>query len=205
MNFLKDYSVIKRIFDIVLAYIGLIVFSPFWVLFSLLIWLEDGPPIFYLQDRVGKAGRVFKSIKFRSMIPGAENGLGPVQAKEKDPRVTKVGRFLRATAMDELPQLINILKGDMSFVGPRALRPVEIEVSDTSCVAKDIFHIPGFKTRARVRPGLTGVAQIFASRSLAREEKFRYDLWYIDNMSLWLDIKLIVKSVLVTFRARWDI
>lgn len=194
----------KRIFDIFLSCLGLILSFPFWIIFSLAILLEDKGPIFYFQDRVGKDGKIFKSIKFRSMKVDAEKNIGPVQARENDLRVTKTGKYLRKTAMDELPQLLNILKGEMSFVGPRALRPMEIESSDSSC-AKNISQIPGFKMRSSIRPGLTGVAQVFASRSLAREEKFKYDLWYIDNMSFWLDIRLIVKSILTTFRARWDL
>ncbi len=194
----------KRIFDFCLALIGLFMSSPLWLLFGLAVSLEDRGQIFYSQERVGKNGKNFGSIKFRSMIPQAEKGLGPIQAKKNDPRDTKIGRIMRKTAMDEFPQLINILKGEMSFVGPRALRPMETESADPSS-AKDIFHIPGFEKRSSIRPGLTGVAQVFASRSLAREEKFKYDLWYVDNMSFWLDMKLIAKSVLVTFKAKWDI
>ncbi len=193
----------KRIFDFSLALVGLFVSLPLWFVFGLIIWLEDRGPVFYSQDRVGKGGMIFRSIKFRSMIFDAEKDLGPVQAKKNDPRITKMGSFLRKTAMDELPQLLNILKGDMSFVGPRALRTVEIESADSSC-AKTIFQIPGFKKRSSIQPGLTGAAQVFASRSLPREEKFKYDLWYVDNMSFWLDIRLMVKSLFTTFRAKWD-
>jgi len=195
---------VKRIFDFFLALIGLFMSLPLWFIFALAIWLEDKGSVFYFQERVGKNGEIFKSIKFRSMIPEAEKNLGPVQARKNDPRDTRIGRILRKTAMDELPQLVNILKGEMSFVGPRALRPMETEPTDALRV-RDIFHIPGFKKRASIRPGLTGVAQVFASRSLAREEKFKYDLWYIENMNFWLDIRLIFKSILVTLKARWDI
>lgn len=177
---------------------------PLWFIFVLAIWFEDRGPIFYFQERVGKDGKIFKSIKFRSMIPEAEKNLGPIQAKKNDPRDTKIGRILRKMAMDELPQLINILNGEMSFVGPRALRPRETEPTDSSSV-KDIFHVPGFEKRSSIRPGLTGVAQVFASRSLLRQEKFKYDLWYIDNMNFWLDIKLIAKSIQITLKAGWDI
>jgi len=194
----------KRIFDFSLALIGLFISLPLWFIFGLAIWFEDGGPIFYFQERVGKDGKIFKSIKFRSMIAEAEKNLGPMQAKENDPRNTRIGRILRKTAMDELPQLVNILKGEMSFVGPRALRPMETEPTDAWRV-RDIFHIPGFEKRASIQPGLTGVAQVFASRNLPREEKFKYDLWYIENMNFWLDIRLIAKSILVTLKARWDI
>ena len=202
MKFLGNYSVLKRIFDISLSFLGLAIFSPLWIIFSLVIFLEDRGPIFYIQERVGKGGRIFKGFKFRSMAPDAEEGRGPVQAIENDPRVTKIGRLLRKTAMDELPQLLNIFKGDMSFVGPRALRLVETEADGTS---RNVFEIPGFQERSAILPGLTGTAQVFASRSLLREGKFKYDLWYIDNMSLWLDIWLILKSISITLRARWDI
>jgi len=204
MNFFKDYSVQKRAFDIFLSGSGIIFSFPLWGLFAFAIWLEDRSPVFYLQERVGLNGKIFKSIKFRSMIPQAEKDSGPIPAKLNDPRNTKIGKILRATAMDELPQLINILKGDMSFVGPRALRPEEGELSDPS-KTRSIFEIPGFEIRSRVRPGLTGVAQIFASRNLAPEEKFKYDLWYINNMNFRLDIKLVAKSFLVTLKAKWDI
>ena len=197
-------NLMKRIFDFSLALAGLFISLPLWFIFGLIIWLEDRGQVFYLQERAGKGGKIFRSIKFRSMIFDAEKGLGPVQAKENDPRVTKLGGFLRKTAMDELPQLLNILKGDMSFVGPRALRTMEIESADSSSV-KPIFQIPGFKKRSSIRPGLTGAAQVFASRNLAREEKFKYDLWYVDNLGFWLDIRLIVRSVVTTFRAKWDI
>ncbi len=194
---------LKRAFDYSLALLGLFIFSPLWLIFSWAIWLEDRGSLYYIQDRVGKGSRIFRGIKFRSMVPDAEKGVGPVQAKENDPRVTKLGGFLRKTAMDELPQLLNILKGDMSFVGPRALRTMEIELADPAC-AKAIFQIPGFKKRSSIRPGLTGAGQVFATRRLVREEKFKYDLWYVDNMSFWLDIRLIVRSVVTTLRAKWD-
>lgn len=193
----------KRIFDFSLALIGLFMSLPLWFIFTLAIWFEDRGPIFYFQDRVGKGGRIFKGMKFRSMMPDAEKNLGPVQAKKNDPRDTRIGRILRKTAMDELPQFINILKGEMSFVGPRALRPLEIESTDVSKV-RNIFEIPGFQKRSSIKPGLTGAAQVFASRNLPREEKFKYDLWYVENMSFWLDIKLIAKSILTTLKARWD-
>ncbi|MCX5703934.1 MAG: sugar transferase [Candidatus Omnitrophica bacterium] len=194
---------IKRVFDFSLALIGLFASLPLWFIFSLAIWFEDRGPVYYIQERVGENASVFKSIKFRSMKPDAEKGLGPVQAKENDPRATRIGSFLRKTAMDELPQLLNILKGDMSFVGPRALRPIETESVGSSSVIF-ISQIPGFQKRSSVSPGLTGVAQVSASRNLTREEKFKYDLWYVDNMSFWLDIELIAKSILVTLKAKWD-
>jgi len=195
---------IKRIFDFSLALAGLFISFPFWFILGFLIWYDDHGPVFYSQDRVGIDGKIFKSIKFRSMIFDAEKGIGPVQAKENDPRITKLGGFLRKTAMDELPQLLNILKGDMSFVGPRALRPAEIDEGGSSEVTS-IFQVPGFKKRSGIRPGLTGAAQVFASRKLSLEDKFKYDLWYVDNNNFWLDIRLIAKSFLITIGSKWDL
>jgi lipopolysaccharide/colanic/teichoic acid biosynthesis glycosyltransferase len=194
---------LKRLFDILLSSIGLIGSSTLWILFSLAIFLEDGLPVFYYQERVGKNGRIFRAMKFRSMIKDAEQDTGPVQAAENDPRVTRVGRILRATAMDELPQLINILNGDMSFVGPRALRPKEKEVYGNPDEAR-IENITGYKERLAVRPGLTGLAQIYLPSDALRREKFQYDLRYIRNQSFFLDLKLIILSFWITFRGKWE-
>jgi lipopolysaccharide/colanic/teichoic acid biosynthesis glycosyltransferase len=194
---------LKRAFDATLAGIGLIISSPAWLLFSAAIKLEDGGPIFYTQSRAGRGGRVFQAMKFRSMVPNAEGISGPVQATAHDPRVTRVGRFLRATAMDELPQLWNIFRGDMSFVGPRALRPAEIE-DDGSGAPVPLEAVPGYSERSRVRPGLTGVAQIYAARDVLRRQKFRYDTLYIRQRSFWLDLRLIMLSFWITFRGTWE-
>jgi lipopolysaccharide/colanic/teichoic acid biosynthesis glycosyltransferase len=137
------------------------------------------------------------------MIPDAESAVGALQASQNDPRITRVGRVLRATAMDELPQLWNIFRGDMSFVGPRALRPGEIETSGSGeHVAME--SIPGYTERHSVRPGLTGIAQIFAPRDVPRRHKFKYDRIYITNQSFWLDVRLILVSFLITFRGQWE-
>jgi lipopolysaccharide/colanic/teichoic acid biosynthesis glycosyltransferase len=194
---------LKRIFDICLSLTGIIGSSPLWVIFSLAIIIEDGLPIFYLQERVGKEGRIFNGIKFRSMVKDAEKDTGPVQAVENDPRVTKVGRILRATAMDELPQLINILKGDMSFVGPRALRPEEREVYGNPDKTR-IEDIPGYEERLTVSPGLTGIAQIYLPTDAPRQEKFKYDLLYIKKQSFSMDLKLIFLSFYITFKGKWE-
>jgi lipopolysaccharide/colanic/teichoic acid biosynthesis glycosyltransferase len=194
---------LKRLFDITLSSLGLIGSAPLWFFFSLTIVIEDGLPIFYSQERVGKGGRIFRVIKFRSMIKDAEKTTGPVQAVEDDPRVTKTGRILRMTAMDELPQLINILKGDMSFVGPRALRPKEKEVHGNPGET-NIEDIPGFRERLTVRPGLTGMAQVYLSTDSLRKEKFQYDLLYIKNQSFFFDLKLILLSFWITFRGKWE-
>ena len=193
----------KRGFDIVVAGCGLLASSPLWVAFAAAIKIEDGGPVFYRQDRVGRGGRIFRAMKFRSMRPDAEAGTGAVQATAGDPRVTRVGRFMRATAMDELPQLWNILRGDMSFVGPRALRPGEIEVDSGKLVALE--DVPGFEHRISVRPGLTGIAQIYAPRDVTRRHKFRYDRVYVARRSWTLDVRLILLSFWISLLGTWEV
>ena len=194
---------IKRAFDCALAASGLVVSAPIWALLAIAIKLEDGGPVLFRQGRVGLGGRVFDALKFRSMIPDAEARTGPVQAAEHDPRVTRVGRVMRATAMDELPQLWNILTGDMSFVGPRPLRPGEVEVrGDGQLVPLD--RIPGYTARHRVRPGLTGLTQVYASRDISRTSKFRLDQVYLRRAGFWLDLKLILLSFWITGTGAWE-
>jgi lipopolysaccharide/colanic/teichoic acid biosynthesis glycosyltransferase len=193
----------KRLLDVLLAGTGLVASAPLWGLIAVAIKLEDGGPVFYGQERSGLNGRSFSVRKFRSMIPDAEARTGAIQATMHDPRVTQVGRLLRATAMDELPQLWNIFVGDMSFTGPRALRPGEIEVIGSGRVEL-LEDVPGFAVRASVRPGLTGVAQIYAARDIARRHKFKYDLLYVRRQSFWLDVRLIGLSFWITFRGTWE-
>lgn len=195
---------LKRSFDASLAAVGLIASAPLWAVFASLIKLQDGGPIFYTQERVGLHGRHFLALKFRSMRPDAEAGTGAVQAVDDDPRVTRIGRLMRATAMDELPQLVNILRGDMSFVGPRALRPGEIEAGTGGRLEK-LEEIPGFERRVRVRPGLTGLAQIYARRDLPRRQKFRYDGLYAERISMWLDVRLILLSFWISVLGTWEV
>jgi lipopolysaccharide/colanic/teichoic acid biosynthesis glycosyltransferase len=149
----------KRVLDVLLAGAGLIAAAPLSCLVAAAVKLEDGGPIFYGQERVGEGGRLFRALKFRSMIANAEAGVGPVQAVENDTRVTRVGRVLRATAMDELPQLLNILRGDMSFVGPRALRPGEVETGSGGR-HEYMEAIPGYVERTSVRPGRPASSQV---------------------------------------------
>lgn len=193
---------LKRGFDIVLSSAGIVLSSPVWLLIAFALKLQDGGRVFYQQDRVGQAGRVFTALKFRSMIPHAEARTGAVQALRDDPRVTAVGAVLRATALDELPQLVNILRGDMSFVGPRALRPDEIERKTDEPVP--LSSIPGYAERITVRPGLTGIAQIYAPRDVPRRSKFRYDRLYVRRRSFWLDLRLIALSFWISFRGSWE-
>ena len=193
----------KRTLDALLAAIGLVLSMPLWVAFAVAIKLEDSGEIFYGHERVGRHGRTFYVWKFRSMVPNAEATVGPLQAQAHDPRRTRVGRWMRATALDELPQLWSIFRGDMSFVGPRALRPGEIEVQGDGRVER-LEDVPGFEERCSVRPGLTGIAQIYAPRDLVRRNKFRYDRIYIRRQSFWLDVRLIALSFWITLRGTWE-
>jgi len=196
-------SWIKRPFDALLASLGLIGSAPLWLLIALAIRSEDHGPVFFAQDRIGHEGEAFRSLKFRSMVADSDKLCGPLQARYGDARVTRIGHLLRATAADELPQLWNILKGDMSFVGPRPLLPQEIEVNGHGELVR-LEKIPGYEARHSVRPGLTGIAQVYAPRDLPRRHKFKYDLVYIKRQTFWLDVKLIVLSLWITARARWE-
>jgi lipopolysaccharide/colanic/teichoic acid biosynthesis glycosyltransferase len=192
----------KRTFDVLLSAMGLLLMLPMAALIAVMVKLDGGGPILFGQDRVGRGGRVFTAWKFRSMIPDAERVTGPVQATPNDPRITRVGALLRATAMDELPQLWNILRGDMSFVGPRPLRPGERDSTAGGVLALET--IPGYADRHRVRPGLTGLAQVYAPRDAPRPEKFRYDLEYVARRTMWLDCRLMAQSLLITVRGAWE-
>lgn len=190
----------KRAFDFTLALIWLTLSSPIWLLISLAIYTEDRGPVLFLQERCGRQGKPFKMLKFRTMRH-VTAGKHLVISPEHDPRVTAVGRWLRASALDELPNLVNILKGDMSFVGPKPL-PLKIEVPGSPYV--DITQVPGYEIRSRVRPGLTGIAQIYEPKDIDHEAKFRYDNLYVENMNFWLDLKLIFLSFWITFRGKWE-
>jgi lipopolysaccharide/colanic/teichoic acid biosynthesis glycosyltransferase len=192
---------LKRPFDALLSGLGLALSAPLWGLIALAIKLEDGGPVFFRQERWGQGKRPMRVYKFRTMIPNADSTL---QATQHDPRITRVGHILRATALDEMPQLLNIWQGEMSFVGPRALPMNERQVNEDSGELPD-EQIPGFAERLRVRPGLTGVAQIWAPRDVPRRHKFKYDLFYLKKQSFWLDLKLIALSFWITFRARWEV
>jgi len=187
---------LKRLFDILLSGIGLILSAPLWIIFTILIKKGDQGPVFYSQYRVGKNAKIFNVLKFRSMVPDAERNTGAVWATENDPRVTPIGKIIRATAMDELPQLWNIFRGDMSFVGPRAERPELVED-----FAK---KIQGYMKRFSVTPGLTGIAQVYGRYDTPPQHKLKYDLLYIKKRSLCLDMKLIVLSFWITFKGKWE-
>lgn len=192
----------KRMLDVLLSGAGLMVSAPLWPLIGAAIRIDSPGPVFYRQPRVGRGGRIFEVLKFRSMVQDADH-VGPQPARSGDARITRVGRLLRATAADELPQLWNIFHGDMSFVGPRALRPEEIDV-DSAGRSVPLRDVPGFTERCRVPPGLTGIAQIYARRDISRRQKFRLDRLYIRRGSFWLDVRLILLSFWITCRGTWE-
>jgi len=168
------------------------VWAAFWVIIPLAIWISDRGPVFYRQTRLGKNGKLFKVIKFRTMIPDAEKYTGAVWSTENDPRITRVGRVLRKFRLDEMPQLINILKGEMSFVGSRPERP---EMANEFCKT-----VPNFHARLRVRPGIAGLAQARGRYATRPKDKLRYDNLYILTLNPVMDVELLVVSVLVAFK-----
>lgn len=188
----------KRPLDLLIligAHVALFpLFVLLWSLIPLLVWLGDRGPVFYVQQRAGRGGRPFAVRKFRTMVVGADR-IGPSWNVDEDPRVTRFGKLLRRTALDELPGLLSIWRGDMSFVGPRALAVDEQRLLEE--------QIPGFEQRLQVRPGLTGMAQVYNPTD-EPEPKLGYDLEYVRSMSLFLDVKLVLLSVRNTLFARWD-
>lgn len=180
---------LKRIFDFICSGIGLIVISPFLLLIALLVKSSSEGPVFFFQERLGQKGKVFKIIKFRTMIVNAEKiGSGIKISGKNDDRITKIGRLLRATSMDELPQLINVLKGDMSLVGPRP--PV------TYHPYNGYENYPDWaKPRFEMRPGMTGLVQISTRSKTTWDERMRIDLEYIEKFNIFYDIKIILATV----------
>jgi len=177
---------VKRLIDLILAGIGILFTLPLLLILSVLIYFKLGSPIFFRQQRPGLGGQPFWLLKFRTMTDacGADGVLLP-----DSERLTRFGRFLRATSLDELPELINVLKGDMSLVGPR---PLLMQYLDR--------YTPEQAQRHEVRPGITGWAQVNGRNAITWEEKFRLDVWYVDNWSLWLDIKIIFMTVWKIFK-----
>jgi len=183
-------TLIKRIFDIIASLILLIVTLPIMLLAALLIVIEDGTPVFYQQERVGLAGKFYKVIKFRSMFNDAEKGGKPQWAVTDDPRVTRVGKIIRKLRIDELPQIFNVLKGEMSFVGPRPERPHFVDILTA--------QVPYYNLRHSIKPGITGWAQVRYPYGASIEdaiEKLQYDLYYVKNHSLFLDFIILINTV----------
>lgn len=184
------YHWVKRVLDLVIVILGGIALLPLLVVGGVLVFAESGWPILFVQERVGFRGRVFKMYKFRSMIQNAEGETGPVWATPNDPRVTRVGRFLRRYRLDELPQLYNVLKGEMSLIGPRPERPWFVDELKN--------HIEVYEKRFTVRPGVTGLAQVlhhYDSSLSDVEVKTTLDLYYIEHSSFLLDMKILFKTL----------
>lgn len=190
----------KRLIDLLFLTISNVLALPLLLIviiaLSVLIKLEDGGPVLYRQRRVGAAGKIFTLLKFRSMRVNAEQYSGPVLSSPLDSRQTKIGTFMRKRALDEIPQLYNLWKGDMSIVGPRPERPEIVE--------EVVKNLPEFKEREAIRPGLTGMAQVRGKYTSDPAVKLKYDRLYIDNMSLLTDAKIIIESVLKTVLGRWN-
>lgn len=181
------YKFVKRLFDLLVSIVLLPIFAIVWVFVAIAIKLEDGGPIFYYDHRIAKDSKEFVMLKFRSMkvnAPMILNKDGSTYNSDDDPRVTKVGHFLRKTSIDELPQILNVLKGDMSIVGPRA----------TTWDGVDSFAEDEVD-KMKVRPGITGYTQAYYRNSIPTRQKRLLDAWYANNVSLWLDIKILLKTV----------
>ena len=186
----KVFDLYQRFFDILLSFIGLLIGVPIILIFGMLIKIEDRGPILYKQERLGKHGREFYVYKLRSMRTDAEK-FGAQWAEKDDPRITKVGKFIRKTRIDEIPQLINILKGDMGIIGPRPERSVFTKEFEET--------FPNFVYRLAIKPGLTGWAQVNGGYEIGPGEKLEYDLYYIKNRSVMLDIKIVLMTAKVIF------
>ena len=187
-----EFEIYKRTFDIIVSLALLILLSPIFILVALAVGLSSQGPIIYRQRRLTKDGRVFVMLKFRSMYRNAERNVGAVWAQQGDPRVTPVGKFLRQTRLDELPQLINVLKDEMSLIGPRPERP---ELAES--LAREL---PFFNQRMTVKAGITGLAQVqsgYADSMEQYEEKLRYDIEYIRHRSMRLDLKIALQTIKV--------
>ncbi len=185
-------SVLKRSLDLCLGGIGLALLSPLMALIALVIKLSSPGPIFFRQERMGLDGRRFSMLKFRTMVEDAERETGPVWTGPSDPRVTRIGRFLRRTSLDELPQLCNVMKGEMSLVGPRPERP--------ELIGKFRKEVPKYMLRLKVKAGVTGWAQVHGWRgNTSIEKRIEHDMYYIENWSLWLDLKVLALSLVRGF------
>lgn len=189
-SYYQTHLIFKRTIDILLGLIGFILTIPILLIFIIAIKIETSGPAFYLQERVGINGKYFNIIKLRSMKINAEEG-GAQWAQKNDLRVTKVGKFMRKNRIDEIPQFINVLRGDMSIIGPRPERPM--------FTAKFNDEVPGFVNRLSVKPGLTGWAQVNGGYEITPEEKLMLDLYYINNSSIKMEFKIILKTVKIVF------
>lgn len=188
---MKPYLAIKRVLDFVFALILLVFLSPLLLIIAIAIKVDSKGPVIFKQDRLGRNGKVFKMYKFRSMIVNAEKMGTGVYSFKDDPRVTKVGSFIRKTSIDELPQLVNIIKGEMSFVGPRptlVYHPWTINE-----------YTAEQKKRFKLRPGIIGLAQVNGRKEISWPERIELDVEYVENVSFWLDIKIVFETVAKVF------
>jgi len=184
---------IKRFLDIVLSLLGLPVLLVILAVCAPLIWLEDHGPVFYNANRLGRNGRLFKMYKLRSMrvnAPDIRNEDGTTYNAEDDPRVTRIGRFLRKTSLDETPQLLNVLRGDMSLIGPRPDLPDDLEA----------LYKPEYMPRLDVRPGITGYSQAYFRNEVSLEDRFSQDLYYVESISFWLDVRILLKTAVTVIK-----
>lgn len=193
----KVTQLLKGTLDVTCATLGLILSAPLFLLIPILIKLDSPGPAFYRQERIGQGGKPFTLLKFRSMVANSETDSCPIWAQEDDPRITRVGQWLRKLRIDEIPQMVNVLKGEMSFIGPRPMCPK---------VAVDLEkQFPYSSLRHTVKPGITGWAQVkyhYAASMEEQVERVRYDLYYIKNMSLTLDLLILFKTVRVVLFGR---
>jgi lipopolysaccharide/colanic/teichoic acid biosynthesis glycosyltransferase len=177
---------IKYALDRLVALFLVIILSPLWIAIMIAIKLDDGGAIFFTQERLGKNANLFRIYKFRTMVEDADRFLDEQGRVTSEKRITRVGKFLRALSLDELPQLINILKGEMSIIGPRPVLPSHLP-----------RYTPEQKRRLLMKPGVTGLAQVNGRNTLKWSQRIAYDVWYIDHYSLWLDVKILVKTIKV--------
>jgi undecaprenyl phosphate N,N'-diacetylbacillosamine 1-phosphate transferase len=180
----KLQKVIKRLIDIIFSLIVFIVLLPIWIIVAILIKVTSPGPVFFLQDRPGQYKKIFKVYKFRTMRLGSEKMVKGQEVMKDDNRITSIGKFLRRSKIDEIPQVLNVLKGEMSLVGPRPERIASLEEYDDE-----------ISKRLNMRPGMTGLAQVSGNIYLDLQERYRLDVYYVDNYSLWLDIKIIFRTV----------
>lgn len=185
---------IKRILDFIISLIALIILLPVFLIIGIAIKLDSKGPIFFKQERLGKDGEVFLIYKFRTMVDNAEKVGSGIYTSKTDPRITKIGAFLRRTSLDELPQLINILKGEMSIVGPRPPVPYHPHKYEN--------YPEKQKQRFTVLPGITGYAQVNGRNNLTWDERIEYDIEYVENYSLLLDLKIILKTIGYVFSSK---
>ena len=184
----KFQLILKRLIDIIGSAVGLVVLSPLFLVVAVLIKIDSKGPVFFVQERVGKNGKLFRIIKFRTMIPGADEKTKGIYIDEKNPYITRIGHFLRRWSIDELPELINVLKGDMSLVGPRPTLEYQVRKYND-------FQ----KKRLLVKPGITGWAQVNGRNRITWPERIKLDVWYVEHWSFMLDMKILFKTIKVLF------